>query len=234
MHSTRQQAICGPRGSPACPLELALASAINLPDAPPAPAPASTYAASAKIRSSSAGGTNGTRLRTGSKKQKRQLRRKPALIPHPPETPQEPAQVAPEKTSAVEAPSVENDEKPAIPPAANLDLGTIKKNWRNIRSLVREHSRPTEALLNSCKLITVRKGVLILGFATPVLQSKMNTPENLELTRNAIAHLLGIEVPITTVVTKGNSGELPPDLDVDADGMVSAALDLGGKIVKQD
>ena len=95
-------------------------------------------------------------------------------------------------------------------------------------------ARPTEALLNSCKLITVRKGVLILGFATPVLQSKMNTPENLELTRNAIAHLLGIEVPITTVVTKGNSGELPPDLDVDADGMVSAALDLGGKIVKQD
>ena len=119
-------------------------------------------------------------------------------------------------------------------PAADIDLSAIQKNWKEIRSVVRETSRPTEALLNSCKLITVKNGVLILGFTTRLLQSKMNTPENLELTHNAIHHLLGIQVPIMAVVTHGQAAELPPDLEIDADGLVNAALSLGGKITKQD
>lgn len=164
-----------------------------------------------------------------------------AKVPTPAESKKSPAMSPADKVpaggkvpSGSKAPSDEKVLSGEKAPTVDIDLNTIKKNWRNIRSLVREHSKPAEALLNSCKLITVRKGVLILGFATPVLQSKMSTPENLELTRNAIAHLLGMDIPIKTVVTKGNSGELPPDLDLDADGMVSTALNLGGKIVKQD
>ena len=136
---------------------------------------------------------------------------------------------APPETSAPPPPAEET-----ATPAAEINLAAIQKNWKEIRGVVRETSRPTEALLNSCKLMTVKNGVLILGFTTKLLQSKMNTPENLELTRNAIHHLLGIQVPITAVVTQGQTAELPTDLEIDADGLVNAALSLGGKITKQD
>jgi DNA polymerase III subunit gamma/tau len=216
---------------PSLPLELALASAMTLPDTAPAPdafeKPVAAVQPAQKPQPS---------------KPVDQAPSEPNFTPEveeqapqPPEPPQKTPQAKP-VTAAPPSAQTQNEQESAgeNAPSSEIDLNTIKKNWRNIRSLVREHSKPAEALLNSCKLITVRKGVLILGFATPVLESKMGTPENLELTRNAIAHLLGIEVPITTVVTKGNSGELPPDLDLDADGLVSTALNLGGKIVSQD
>ena len=236
---------------PGLPLELALASAMTLPEAASPPMIfEKPVAASAPVQKSTP------------PEPVQQMVQKPEFTPEVKEqassSPPEPPQDEPTTEGAAEVPiPAESTKAPALPPAGkvpsggkvpaggkvlsgekapsvDIDLNTIKKNWRNIRSLVREHSKPAEALLNSCKLITVRKGVLILGFATPVLQSKMSTPENLELTRNAIAHLLGMDISIKTVVTKGNSGELPPDLDLDADGMVSTALNLGGKIVKQD
>ena len=216
---------------PGLPLELAMATVMALPDAAPVQVDFENPAAVQPVQKSKP-----------STKLVKQSPPEPAFTPEakeqdslPPE-PSQPHQATPQTKPEADAPPPvqTEDEEETASPIGDIDLNTIKKNWRNIRSLVREHSKPAEALLNSCKLITVRKGVLILGFATPVLESKMNTPENLELTRNAIAHLLGMDVPITTVVTKDNSGELPPDLDLDADGLVSTALNLGGKIVKQD
>jgi len=221
---------------PGLPLELALASAINLPEAPPAPAfhaPVASAQQPAKPVEQT-----GPAFVSENEPPPTPVQQPVAASAPPEEPPQSVESEKQQTASPTEAPAQTTQEPASTPTktggSVDIDLGIIKKNWRSIRSLVREHSKPTEALLNSCKLITVRKGVLILGFSTPVLQSKMNTPENLELTRNAIAHLLGIEVPITTVVTKGTSGELPPDLDLDADGIVSAAINLGGKIVKQD
>ncbi|MCD4672703.1 MAG: DNA polymerase III subunit gamma/tau, partial [Anaerolineaceae bacterium] len=220
---------------PSLPLELALASVINLSDTAPTPAVVETPETAS----------------TPAKKvqpEKISQPQKPAETPPAPTNkPRQtapakkspPTDVPPEPSKSQDEPQTETAAAPPTQEAANvspadIDLNTIKKNWKNIRSVVKKHSKPTEALLNSCKLLTVKKGVLILGFSTSVLQSKMNTPENLELTRNAITHLLGVEVPITTVITRGNSGELPPNLDIDADGMVNTALNLGGKIVKQD
>jgi DNA polymerase III subunit gamma/tau len=224
---------------PGLPLELALASAMTLPEA-----------ASPQVVSEKPVAASEPVQKSAPPKPVQQVATSPQFAPEvkkqAPSPPAEPPQESPStETAAIVSAPTESTKAPDTPPVASvppeesappveIDLNTIKKNWRNIRSLVREHSKPAEALLNSCKLITIRKGVLILGFATPVLQSKMGTPENLELTRNAIAHLLGMDIPVTTVVTKGNSGELPPDLDLDADGMVSTALNLGGKIVKQD
>ena len=216
---------------PGLPLELAMAKVMALPDAATVPVDFENPAAVQPVQKSKP-----------STKPVKQSPPEPVITPEaeeqdslPPEPPQPHQETPQTKPEADAPPSVQTeDEEATASPIGDIDLNTIKKNWRNIRSLVREHSKPAEALLNSCKLITVRKGVLILGFATPVLESKMSTPDNLELTRNAIAHLLGMNVPITTVVTKDNSGELPPDLDLDADGLVSTALNLGGKIVKRD
>lgn len=210
---------------PSLPLELALAQVINLPDqaAPEyaraaSPAPASTTAAPPPQQAA-------TRNQPA-----------PPVAPSPTlppgsgmetQAPQQPAR----EPATTQAPSSTPAPRPST---TEIDLQTIQSNWKNIRSVVREYSKPLEALLNSCKLVTVKKGVLVLGFKTAVLQSKMNTPENLELTRNAIAHLLGVEIPITTLVTSGKSADIPANFEIDADGLVSAALNLGGQIVDRD
>ncbi len=58
----------------------------------------------------------------------------------------------------------------------------------------------------------------------------MDTPDNLEITRQALQYVFGVDLTIRCVVV-GNKSAAPADLDVDGDGMVGTALDLGGKIV---
>ena len=161
---------------PGLPLELALASAISLPDAAPAPVAMEKPAATAQPAQKSKPSKPAAQTPT-----------EPAFTPEAEEQGAPPADPTPPPTETPQAkpppPAQAQDEKePAAPtsdhiPSGEIDLNTIKKNWKNIRSLVREHSKSTEALLNSIKLITVRKGVLILGFATPVLESKMRPPK---------------------------------------------------------
>jgi DNA polymerase-3 subunit gamma/tau len=213
---------------PSLPLELALAKVINLPDAlPTQPAPATPV-----VTETTAPAAQPARAKTEHKPAKKAADPVEETSQAASSNMQEPVEPAAELHAAAQTTQVTQAQPSAS--AGEIDLEAIQKNWKNIRNVVREYSKPTEALLNSCKLVTVKKGVLVLGFSTSVLQSKMNTPENLELTRNAIAHLLGIQVPITTIVTRGRSTELPPDLDIEADGLVNAALNLGGQIVDRD
>jgi hypothetical protein len=59
----------------------------------------------------------------------------------------------------------------------------------------------------------------------------MDKPENLDVTRKAIADVLGVTLNIQCVVTSAK-GKLPPNIS--QDGMVAAALNHGGKIVDMD
>jgi DNA polymerase-3 subunit gamma/tau len=85
-----------------------------------------------------------------------------------------------------------------------------------------------DGLLNSCKLLEVKKGVLVIGFKSELLRSKVDNPELIEITRKAIAEVCGFQLGIKCVVT--NAKQVPPQ-NVKADGMVAAALKHGGEIV---
>ncbi|MBA4384618.1 MAG: hypothetical protein C0410_07770, partial [Anaerolinea sp.] len=87
----------------------------------------------------------------------------------------------------------------------------------------------TEALLNSHKTIQIKDGALVIGFASEVLKSKMETAENLDVTRKVINHLLKVDLPITCIVVSGKLSS-SVELDVDADGIVGTAINLGGKL----
>ena len=110
----------------------------------------------------------------------------------------------------------------------------IQSNWNTIRAEVRNRRSQTEALLNSQKLIQVKDGTLIIGFASEVLKSKMETAENLEVTRQAIQKILKADLAITCTVVSGKMSASPVDLDVDSDGIVGTALNLGGKLVHRE
>jgi DNA polymerase-3 subunit gamma/tau len=119
-------------------------------------------------------------------------------------------------------------------PTQELDMREIEHNWAQIKALVKRKRNPTEALLNSCKLLAVKRGTLVLGFVTDILKNKMEAGDNLDVTRQAIRQVIGKDVPLACVVMSGKTGSLPPELDVDGDGLVGTALNLGGEIVHKE
>mgnify|MGYP001316212421 CR=1 FL=1 len=129
--------------------------------------------------------------------------------------------------SAVE-PSAPTQNSPAV------ELQTILENWQKIRQRVKSQSSPVDGLLNSCKSITMRNGVLQLGFGSEVLKTMMEKGNNLKITRKAIRDVLGVEIEIACIVVQGKGGQIRLDADIEADGMVSTAIRLGGKIVHKE
>jgi len=190
------------RGSwqPSLSLELALAEAIEGPQAVEKP--------------SAAGGEKPPETRSRPQVPPRSagqgFQAKPAEIPHPNPTP--PAASVPENK----------------PLTGAFSLDQVAKAWRQVRSVVRQQNPALEALLNSCKLLEIKNGALVLGFASEVLRSKMDAPGQLDATRKVIAEVLGVELQIRCVVSNARQ-TAPPD--VKQDGMVAAALEAGGEIV---
>lgn len=91
-----------------------------------------------------------------------------------------------------------------------------------------------EALLNSQRLVQVKNGVLILGFQSETLKSKMENPENIEVTQRVIHNILNVEIPIECVVVSGKSTAGAPEDEMEPNGLVNTAIHLGGKLVHRD
>jgi hypothetical protein len=83
-------------------------------------------------------------------------------------------------------------------------------------------------LLNSCKLLEVKNEILVIGFQSELLLSKVDRQENLDITRKAIKEVSGYDLSVKCVVIKNRQS---PQLNVNADSMVAAALKAGGEIV---
>jgi DNA polymerase III subunit gamma/tau len=118
--------------------------------------------------------------------------------------------------------------EPVTAGEAGVTLGQVIKVWRQICAAIKPHSSSLNALLNSCRLLEVKDGVLVLGFASDLLRSKADTPEQMDIIRKAIKEVFGEELSIKCVVT--NAKQVPPP-NVKADGMVAAAIKHGGEIV---
>jgi DNA polymerase-3 subunit gamma/tau len=134
-------------------------------------------------------------------------------------------------------PKLDANPAPAAAPendAGAPSQGAIRENWPKIRALVKRKSSMVEGLLNSCKSINIRDGVLQLGYGSPVLKGNMEKDSNLQLVSAAIKQVLGWEIPVVCVDVTGKGGQLQSNPEVDADGMVNAALNLGGKIVQKE
>ncbi|MFA5837427.1 MAG: DNA polymerase III subunit gamma/tau [Bellilinea sp.] len=110
----------------------------------------------------------------------------------------------------------------------------IRDNWAKIRAVVKRKQPMIEALLNSCKSVELREGVLQLSFGSPVLKAKMEKDDNLQTVSSAVKQVLGWDIPVTCIDATSKGGQMQSNSDVDADGMVNAALNLGGKIVQKE
>jgi len=118
-------------------------------------------------------------------------------------------------------------------PTSAISLQAISQNWTKICAAAKNRRPQTVGLLNSVKNFSLKDGTLVLGFATEVVRSKMDG-DNLEVTRQAVLQVLGVDIPVTSTVANSKTRMMPADLGVDADGMVGTALNLGAKIVDKD
>lgn len=148
-----------------------------------------------------------------------------------PAKPKQAVDHVPEVSIAKEQPPKENVTENVAVSVSSINLQLIQANWTAIRAEVKRHRPQTEALLNSHKGMQVKNGSLVLGFDGDVLKTKMETPENIQTTRLAIKHILSLDVPILCEVVSGKSNKATADMDVDPDGIVGTALNLGGKLV---
>jgi DNA polymerase III subunit gamma/tau len=151
-----------------------------------------------------------------------------AVVTAPAAVPPSPSPAAAQAQTAA-APATVQD-------GAGGSLQVITQNWAKIRALVKKSKKPqTEALLNSCKPMGIKDGVLLLGFQTELIKSKMETNDNLLIIRQALAQALGFDMQVRCVIASGKGKSLPADLNVETDGMVGTALrDLGGEIVDSE
>ncbi|MDR3577985.1 MAG: DNA polymerase III subunit gamma/tau [Anaerolineaceae bacterium] len=148
----------------------------------------------------------------------------------------QPEKSQPAKPAPAAAPKASTQPVQASQPtqAGGVTQLSMKQVLERVSALVKKDSAQTAALLNSCKIMTIKDGIVTLGFATDVLKSKMEMGDNLELTRRAASQVLAGDFEIVCTVNNSKSKAAPADMDVDNDGMVGTALNLGGQIVNKE
>jgi len=113
------------------------------------------------------------------------------------------------------------------------DGNDVQAQWKEIRAAAKLISPETGALLNSCKSIYIRRGRLVLGFSSGILQSKMENGHNISCAKQAVKQISGVDMEIDCEIAGKERVQMPADLGVDQDGMLGAALSLGGKMTKE-
>jgi DNA polymerase-3 subunit gamma/tau len=119
-------------------------------------------------------------------------------------------------------------------PATSGSAQLILTHWSTILAEVKKQSsNQVVALLNSQRSIQVKDNVLTIGFASELLKSKMENEETLAMLRRVIQQVTGEDLQIRCIVSN-NKIQDEPNLDVDHDGIVGAALNMGGKLVHRE
>jgi DNA polymerase III subunit gamma/tau len=145
-----------------------------------------------------------------------------------PKTPTKPGEVVELFQSGIEKPKAESSV--ATDPESEEMYAQVVSNWRRVLDAVKNRSNTTHPFLNSCKLLGMRKGVLLIGYNGDFVRQQMETDEHRSVVETVLEEIIGTAIPVRGFVAGNRRGEIP--LDVDIDGMVAAALrDLGGKIV---
>jgi DNA polymerase-3 subunit gamma/tau len=150
----------------------------------------------------------------------------------PQSKPPAPAQESGAKPASAAQPQPTTGQNAAA--ASGIGIQDLSKAWDRVKAQVKKTHPLLVGLLNSAKMVTIKDGALVLGFYGDVLKSKMENKENNEITRQAVKLVLGVDMPIISVMLSNKSNAAPTDLDVDNDGMVGTALNLGGQIVNKE
>jgi DNA polymerase-3 subunit gamma/tau len=151
-----------------------------------------------------------------------------------PPSPQKPSVARPEDSPSDETETLQPQETLPVS-GEGLSVDDIINGWERVKAQVGRHNKKVEAFLNSCKVVGLKSGVVILGFQSQILKDLWEKEGNLNLTSDVLEDIFGQPLSIKCVVTTHQGGSVPTSMDIEKDGMVGTATrDLGGKISKAE
>lgn len=115
-----------------------------------------------------------------------------------------------------------------------ISIMDVRESLTEVKTLIRNYRKNTEALLASARNFSLKKGVIIIGFQSPVLKERMEKGDHQDIIQRAFSHVLGTDVKVRAVVLNAKSNLPDHEDEFEPDSLVSAALDLGGKIVDKE
>jgi len=115
-----------------------------------------------------------------------------------------------------------------------VGINEVRESLTEVKNLIRNYRKNTEALLASARSFSMKNGVIVIGFQSPVLKERLEKGDHQEIIQRAFSHVLGIETKVKAVVINAKSNLIDHEEEFEPDSLVSAALDLGGKIVDKE
>lgn len=110
----------------------------------------------------------------------------------------------------------------------------ITNNWKKIVKEIRQYDPRTAGVLNSCRPMALKQGKLILGFQSDVVKKIMEEGRHIELTRRVIAKMHHVKIDIKCTVMDSSVDFSTVNPAENGDGMVSEAVNLGGRVKKKE
>jgi DNA polymerase-3 subunit gamma/tau len=137
---------------------------------------------------------------------------------------------APQPASRPTAPATPTP-PPAGESASGRTTGDLKTEWQRLLGLMRERDKATEALLRSCNLVGLDGSVLRLA-TSEFVHKKISAGTVRADVEALLAEVLGFPCAVKFEVASPRRARAARADDIPEDGMVAAALDLGGEIVE--
>lgn len=117
---------------------------------------------------------------------------------------------------------------------SKLNIVEVREALNEVKNLIRNYRKNTEALLASARNFSLKKGVILIGYQSPVLKERVEKGDHQDIIQRAFAHVLGKDVKVRAVLINSKSNVADLEDEFDPNSLVSAALDLGGKIVDKE
>lgn len=141
-----------------------------------------------------------------------------------------------EQTPSLEDPKDESgvNEKTQDTVDSEINIVEVRESLNEVKNLIRNYRKNTEALLASARNFSLKKGVILIGYQSPVLKERLEKGDHQEIIQRAFSHVLGKEVKVRAVLINSKSNLSDVEDEFEPNSLVSAALDLGGKIVDKE
>ena len=147
---------------------------------------------------------------------------------------------APENSATVqsEAPIAKNSE--LVLPEGDVDLYTVKNNWKKLLVDIKPHNHSISALLTSCQAIAVDGNIITIATPYDFYKEKINDHANKLTVESVLGKILGLKIrlKIVTNIEAGIKDQPKEVITKDTPGeqssLINSALEImGAKVVKE-
>jgi len=125
-------------------------------------------------------------------------------------------------------------------PEGDVDLYTVKNNWKKLLVDIKPHNHSISALLTSCQAIAVDGNIITIATPYDFYKEKINDHANKLTVESVLGKILGLKIrlKIVTNIEAGIKDQPKEVITKDTPGeqssLINSALEImGAKVVKE-